>query len=80
MSVGPADRQRDLTVVHVRERPELDVVEVMFRESARIFRVSRSHANVDRLVATLKASEAGGRPVRVTLTTAQGADIDDVEV
>jgi hypothetical protein len=80
MSVGPpSDRQRDLTVAHVRERPDLGVVEVMFLESARTFRLSRSHEQFDRVLSTLQASEAVGRSVRVTLTIPHGGDIDDVQ-
>ena len=80
MSVGPpSDRQRDLTVAHVRERPGLDAVEVMFLESARTFRLSRSHEHFDRVLSALRAAEAEGRSVRVTLTIPHGGDIDDVQ-
>ena len=80
MSLGPpSDRQRDLTVAHVRERPGLDVVEVMFLESARPFRLSRSHEHFDRLLSALQASEAEARSVRVTLTSPNGGDIDEVQ-
>ena len=79
MSVGPpSDRQRDLTVAHVREHPGLDV-EVRFLESARPFRLARSHPHFDRVLATLQASEAEGRAVRVTLTVPHGGDINEVE-
>jgi hypothetical protein len=54
-------------------------VEVMFLESPRLFRLSRSHEHFDRLLSTLQASEAAGRPVRVTLTAPHGGDIDDVQ-
>jgi hypothetical protein len=80
MSVGPpSDRQRDLTVAHVRERPGLDVVEVMFLESARTFRLTRSHEHFHRVLSALRAAEAEGRSVRVTLTIPNGGDIDEVE-
>jgi plasmid replication initiation protein len=80
MSVDvPSDRQRDLTVAHVRERMETDFVDVMFLESARFFRLSRSHRHFDRLLAVLKTSEAAGRTVRVTLTVRHGDDIEDVQ-
>jgi hypothetical protein len=80
MSVGPpSDRQRDLTVARVRERQGMDFAEVMFLESPRIFRLSRSHEHFDRLLSTLQASEVAGRPVRVTLTIPHGGDIDDVQ-
>ena len=75
---GPDDRRRDLTPAHVRERA--DVVEVMFAESPRIFRLFRSHADFDRLSSALRASLAAGRAVRVTLTVPHGGDIADVQV
>jgi len=78
MSVDrPSDRQRDLTVARVRERPGLDFVEVMFLESARIFHLSRTHDRFDQLLSKLQEPE--GRPLRVTVTTPHGADIEDVQ-
>ena len=80
MPVGPSsDRQSDLTVAHVREPSGKDFVEVMFLQSARIFRLSRLHDRFDRLVSTLREAEAAGQSVRVTLTTPHGGEIDDVE-
>lgn len=57
----------------------MDFVEVMFLESARPFRLSRSHEHFERVLSALKASEAAGRAVRVTLTAPHGGDIDDVK-
>lgn len=80
MPVGPpSDRQRDLTVAHVRERSGADFVEVMFVESARTFRLFRSHPDFDRLLSTLTAAEAAGHRVRITLTIPHGGDIEDAQ-
>jgi len=80
MSVSPLkDRQRDLTVAHVRDRPGLGYVEVMFLESARPFRLSLSREHFGDLLSALRASAVSGRPVRVTSTTLHGGDIEDVE-
>jgi hypothetical protein len=80
MSVDPpSGRQRDLAVARIRDRPADDFAEVMFLESARIFRLSRSHERFDELLATLRDAEAGERRVRITLTVAHGGDISDVQ-
>jgi hypothetical protein len=80
MSLDPAgDRQRILTVAHVREPAMTTFVQVMFLESPRFYRLSRSHAQFDRLLSTLKAAEAATRTVRVTIADPHGDDIDDVQ-
>lgn len=80
MPVGPpSDRQSDLTVAHVREPSGKDFVEVMFLQSARIFRLSRLHDRFDRLLSTLREAEAAGRSVRITVSSPHGGEIDDVE-
>jgi hypothetical protein len=58
----------------------MEAVEVMFLESARFFRLSRSHDRFDRLLSALRASEAAGLSVRVTVTAPHGSDIDDVRI
>lgn len=57
------DRERSLTVVHVRERE--DCAEVMFVESARIYRLPRSHAAYRRVTDFLERAAAAGQPVIV---------------
>jgi hypothetical protein len=80
MPVGPAsDPPRDVVVAHVRERPGMDFVEVMFLESARIFHLSRSHEHFDHLLTTLREAHAAGRSLRVTLAAPHSGDIDDVQ-
>ena len=72
------DRERHLTVAHVRERPGGGCAEVMFLESARTFRLSSSHKRFERLLVMLLASEVAKRTVRVTLAPPYGGEIDDV--
>jgi hypothetical protein len=80
MSVGAEhNRHRDLTVARVRDQPALDYVEVMFLESARIYRLSKSHERFEQLLARLRHAEAGGEVSRVTLATPESGDIVDVE-
>jgi hypothetical protein len=80
MPVGPpSERQSDLTVAHLRERAGMDFVEVMFLESARIFRLPRSHDGFEQLLSNLQTSAAAGRSVRVTFTIPHGGEIADVQ-
>jgi hypothetical protein len=80
MSVDPArGARRELTVAHVRDRPDRDFVEVMFLESSRIFRLSRSHERFEQLLSRLQQAGVSGRTSRVSFTAPDGADIDDVE-
>lgn len=68
-----------VTIAYVRERPGVDFVDVMCLESTRFLRLSRSHEDFERLLSALLESEALGRPVRVTVAPAHGADIADVQ-
>lgn len=80
MPVDPSPApQRELTVAHVRDRPDMDFVEVMFVESARIFRVSRSLARFDQLLSKLRQAEETGRVLKVTFTAPQGSEVGDVQ-
>jgi hypothetical protein len=71
-------QQRDLTVANVRDRPGTGFVEVMFLESARIFRVSRSHERFGELLSKLQKAADGRRALRVSFAAANGGEIDDV--
>jgi hypothetical protein len=57
----------------------MDFVEVMFLESARIFRLPKSHHHFEQLVSMLQASATERRTVRVTFTVAHGGEIGDVK-
>jgi hypothetical protein len=71
---------RALTVAHVRQRSQEDFVEVLFLESARIFRLSRAHERFDQIVSRLHEAEVAGRPVRVTFAAANSDLIEDIVV
>jgi hypothetical protein len=50
----------------------------MFLESARIFRLSRSHERFDDLLSKLRKAEGMGGALRVTLATPNGGEIEDL--
>ncbi len=70
-------RERRMTVARVRIASEL--TEVLFLESARIYRLPPTTPRYEDLLQRLRASEASGRRVRVRLTEAHGEVIEDVE-
>jgi hypothetical protein len=69
---------RDLTVAQVRPGAEPDHVEVLFLESAQIYRLPRSHERFDELAARLDAAGGAGRTVRVVFLSPGSNVIDDV--
>jgi len=77
---GPGDegqRERRMTVVHVRARP--DDTEVMFAESARIFRLRRGIPGYAEAQRKLQRAIGTGRPVRVRFDRPNGDLIEQVE-
>lgn len=73
---GTADR--DLTVARVRIREGADHVEVLFLESARIYRLPNDCPGFDQLLRSLRDAEASRQPVRVALASPLGVIIQDV--
>jgi len=71
-------RERSLTVVRVRAAGEDR--EVMFAESARIYRLLRANPSFGRALRDLGAAARSGRPLRVRFTEPHGDVIADVEV
>jgi hypothetical protein len=69
-------RERRVTVVRVRAAG--DDREVMFAESARIYRLLRGNPAFTRALRQLSAAARSGRPLRVRLTEAHGDVIEDV--
>lgn len=65
---------RELTVAQVRGPDELDQVEVLFLESARIYTLSRKLSDFDEILARL----APGRPVTVGLASLDANVIEEV--
>lgn len=70
-------RERLLTVVNVRA--QADYAEVMFVESARIFRLPRSAPGFDETLRRLQQAVGSGRPLRVRLEQPNGEIIERVE-
>ena len=68
-----------MTVARIRERPGADSVDVMFLESARVYRLVRSHPRFDHILASLRDALARRRPLTVRLPALDSGDIDDVE-
>ena len=67
-------RVRVMTVARVREVAGRDT-DVMFNESARIYRLSRQLPGYDGMVGLLRAANASGAPVRVSLSEPNGDEI-----
>jgi hypothetical protein len=65
----------ELTVAAVRGSEEEDHVEVLFLESARIYRLERARPDLDELLGRLRE----GRRVRVVFTPPDGDVIEDVQ-
>jgi hypothetical protein len=66
---------RELTVAHVRGSEEEDHVEVLFLESARIYRLERARPDFEELLGRLQE----GRHLRVAFTQPDGEVIEDVQ-
>lgn len=64
------------TVARVHEQPSH--ADVMFFESARIYRLPRAHPRYAAALARLRAAAAAGATVQVTLAAADDEVIDDV--
>ena len=70
---------RNLTVARVRTPERADHVDVLFLESARIFRLARGRDDFDDVLERLRASERGGHPVLVTLASLDSDVVEGVE-
>jgi hypothetical protein len=70
--------ERRMTAVHVRVRN--DHAEVMFVESARIYRLTRDNPAYDETLGVLRAAAASHRPLRVQFDTPNGEVIERARV
>lgn len=68
-----------MTVARVRERPGEGSVDVMFLESARVYRLSRARPDFHRLLGLLQGAKARRRPLKVRLPSLDSDVIDDVQ-
>ena len=69
---------RELTVARVRIPEGADHVEVLFLESARIYRLPNDCPGFDRLLECLHNAESSKQPVRVALASPSSEIIRDV--
>lgn len=70
---------RELTVAHIRSREDGDDVEVLFLESARIYKLLAKQPGREELLERLRAAEVERRPVRVGLASLDSDVIEDVQ-
>jgi hypothetical protein len=73
-SSDAGQRERRMTVARVRENG--DGAEVMFVESARIYRLARANPAYDDTLAALRASAATGKSLRVHFDKPNGELIE----
>ena len=66
----------ELTVAAVRGSEEEDHVEVLFLESARVYRLERARPDFDELLGRLRE----GRRVRITTKAADSDVIEEIDV
>jgi hypothetical protein len=71
-------RQRLVTVAHVREREKY--AEVMFHESARIYRLLRANPDYAATLRELRAAAAERRPLRVRFVVQNGDVLEAVRL
>jgi hypothetical protein len=73
-----SQRERRLTVAHVRAHAEH--AEVMFYETARIYRLLRTNPAHESTLRHLRAAATAGTPVRVRLLEPNGEIIESVRI
>jgi hypothetical protein len=69
-----------MTVAHIREDAQPDVVEVMFLESARFYRLSRSGSNFRALLECLREAEQTRKQVEIVVVSSGSDLIADVKM
>lgn len=71
---GALPSERRMSVVHLQL--QADHAEVMFVESARVYRLARSNAQYGSTLSALRAALADRRPLSVVFETADGEVIE----
>lgn len=69
---------REITVAQVRETPDAGHVEVLFLESARIYRLEKENPAFEEALGLLRAASAGGGRVRVDLASIDAEVIESI--
>lgn len=70
---------KEMTVAHVREMPGAEFAEVMFLESARIYKLVKKNPRYEEIVKRLHEAIAKGRVVRVRLDQPHGGILEEIE-
>lgn len=70
---------RDMTAVHIRGLQETSPLEVVFLESARFYKLPRSVAGFDTLLARLQNAIASGRSLNIGLASQDSDIIEDIQ-
>ena len=71
---------RVMTVALIREPEEADAVEVAFSESARFYRLLRTHSEFERVLRELRAAKDTKGPVHVMMESPQSNVIVDAKL
>lgn len=80
-----ADRQgesvfREMRVAHVRERKGANYLEVMFLESARIYKLFEENPAYREILRHLRAAEGKNRSLKVRCASVESEVIEEVQV
>ncbi|HEX9076532.1 MAG TPA: hypothetical protein VF932_12180 [Anaerolineae bacterium] len=70
---------REMTVAHIREQKGADDVEVMFFESARIYRLPRAQPRYADMIRLLRGAMSSGRVLIIRLASLESDVIEDVQ-
>lgn len=70
---------REMTVAHIREQKGADDVEVMFFESARIYRLPRDNPRYAEMMRLLREAMASGRVLTIRLASLESEVIEQVQ-
>ena len=84
MSGSDADRlgqgvYREMRVAHIRERKDAEYLEVMFLESARIYKLFKENPAYREILGQLRAALAKKGALRVLCASAQSTRIEEVQ-
>lgn len=86
--MGTSERNRDkekteafqeMTPAHIRETPGSEFAEVMFLESARIYKLPKKNSKYEEILKRLREAIAKQRVVRALLDQPHGGIIEDIE-
>lgn len=70
---------REMRVAHLREPKGAEYLEVMFLESARIYKLPKSNPKYNGILRLLRDAAAGGRVVKVQFASPSSDDLEDAE-